>query len=335
MGSSTTALQSIVDYVNALGELSPVLPTGGYSVAAALTMATDVRLDLISQRFNWKFNREKISPFYTISWQQDYAQPASVAAAKIGWLESAYWVDINNTALPKPTYPIETVKDLPPTSISGNPPAKISWDYNGELVQGVWPGAGQVYTNPVGVLNTTPTNPTTNILDKNGNILILTTFGTTGLTAPFAAANAPEGTTVNDGTCVWTVVSPLSQGFRIIPLPPQQGVCYQINVIAQKEAPAPFTSLDQTIDPFPDNYANYFRDGFYAYCFKMSPNPKSREMFPVMHANWLSKIAAMLKQGDREPDNPGFVPDRSSVAAQGGINIGPANPYLYNVYPGR
>jgi hypothetical protein len=42
-----------------------------------------------------------------------------------------------------------------------------------------------------------------------------------------------------------------------------------------------------------------------------------------------------MKQGDREQTNAGFVPDRSVVAPQGGIDIGPANPYLYNVWPGR
>jgi hypothetical protein len=335
MGSSTTTVQSVVDYVSSLGEMAPVTPAGGYSVSTSLTIATDVMLELISQRFNFKFNRMKIPPFYTISWQQDYAQIGSSFPAPIGWLEAAYWVDINNTQLPKPNYPIEAVRDLVPTSISGNPPAQVAWHYNSQLVQGVWPGANVLYTNPVGVLNTTPTNPTTNILDQNGNILVLTTFGTTGATAPYAAANAPEGTTVADGSCVWTVAGPNSQGFRLNPLPPQQGVCYQVNVIAQAKAPAPFTRLAQFINPIPDDYAHYFRDGFLTYCYKMSPNPKIRQMFPAMKLNWIASIIAALKQGDHETDSAGFVPDRSSVAPQGGIEIGPANPYLYNVWPGR
>lgn len=335
MGSSTTTLQSIVDQINSLGELSPILPAGGYSVTTALGMATDVMLELISQRFNWKFNRMKIPPFYTISWQQDYAQIGSKFPAVIGWLEKGYWVDINNTALPKPTYPIEVVRDLDVTSISGNPPCQAAWHNNDQLNQGVWPGANVTYTNPVGVLNTTPTNPNTNILDANGNILVLTTFGVTGGVAPVATAGAAEGTTVNDGSCVWTVAGPKSQGFRIKPLPPQQGVCYQINLIAQKVAPAPFTNVSQTIDPIPDDYAHHFREGFKAFCFQMSPNAKARAEFPMMKQNWIASIVGALKQADRETDSAGFVPDRSSVAAQGGIDIGPANPFLYNVWPGR
>jgi hypothetical protein len=334
MGNSSTTVQSIADYIMSMGELAPVLPAAGYSVSNCLTIATDVMLDLISQRFNWKWNRMKVPPFYTNSWQQDYAQIGSTFPAPIGWIESAYWVDINNTALPKPTYPIEVQRDLPVTSISGNPPAKIDWEFNNQLLQGVWPGAGQKYTPPLGAVNT-PTNPTINILDAAGNILVLTTYGTTGTIAPAAPANSPEGTTVNDGTCVWTVAGPSSQGFRLMPLPPQQGVVYQVNVIGQMKAPPPFTTMQQFINPVPDDYANYFRDGFQAYCYKISPNNQMRGQFKEMRMGWLASIAEAMKQGDREQTNSGFIPDRSVVAPQGGIDIGPANPYLYNVWPGR
>lgn len=335
MGSSTTTLQSIVDYSMSLGELAPVLPAAGYSVQNCLTMATDVMLDLISQRFNFKWNRMKVPAFYTNSWQQDYAQlSSSTWNSALGWIEAAYWVDINNTALPKPTYPIEVLRNLPVTSISGNPPAKVDWLPNNQLNQGTWPGAGKVYTQPLGA-TITPTNPTTNILDANGNILVLTTYGTTGATAPAAPVNSAEGVTVADGTCAWTVASGDSQGFRLVPLPPQQGVVYQVNVIAQKKAPTPFVNLQAFIDPVPDDYANYFRDGFVSYCYKLSPDPGMRKMFPQMREMWLGSILAAMKQGDREQTDAGFIPDRSVVAPQGGIDIGPANPYLYNVWPGR
>lgn len=334
MGSSTTSIQSIADHVSSMGELAPVIPTGGFSVATALTIATDVMQELISQRFNFKWNREKIPPFYTNSWQQDYAQLSKNWPAPIGWVEGAYWVDINNTQLPKPTYPIEVVRDLQPTSVSGNPPAKIAWFSNKELLQGVWPGANKTYTQPLGAPQT-PTNPPTNIVDAAGNILVLTTYGITGTVAPAAAANSAEGLTVNDGSCVWTVADPEGQGFRILPLPPQQATVYQINVVGQMQAPPPFTLMQQQINPIPDDQAKWFRDGFKAHCYEMSPNPQMRVLFPKMRELWLAAIEAQLKQNDRETDNAGFVPDRGVVAAQGGIEIGPANPYLYNVWPGR
>jgi hypothetical protein len=335
MPSSTVTLQSIVDYISSLGEIQPVMPTGGYTTNTACAIATDVMQSLISQRFNFKWNRMKVPPFYTNSWQQDYAQLSGNWPAQLGWIEGAYWVDINNTALPKPTYPIEAVRDLEVTSISGNPPCKVTEYPNNQLVQGVWPGPTVTYTNPLGLLTTTPTNPPINILDANGNILILTQFGVTGLVAPAAAPNAPENTVINDGSVKWTVVDPLGTGFRLKPLPPQQGVLYQVNVIGQMKAPAAFTTLGAQINPVPDDYSIWFRDGFRACSYQMSPNPSMQALYERKKENWLAAIAAALKQADREVDNAGFIPDRSVVAAQGGIDIGPANPFLYNVWPGR
>lgn len=335
MGSSTVTIQSVNDYISSMGELQPVLPVGGFSVLTALGIGTDVMSELIAQRFNWKWNRMKVPPWYTNSWQQDYAQLSKTTwPSPLGWLENAYWVDINNTALPKPAWPIECVRDLATTSISGNPPAKIEWLPNNQLNFGVWPGANQTYTSPIGAV-ITPTNPPINILDAHGNILVLTQYGVTGANAPVLPANSPEGTPVNDGSCVWKVADPNSQGFRIVPLPPQQGVVYQVNVVAQMQAPPPFTSMGQLINPIPDDYAKWFRDGYKAFCYQASPNLSVQAMFEKKRENWLMAIVNAIRQGDREQDNAGFVPDRGVVAPQGGIDIGPANPYLYNVWPGR
>jgi hypothetical protein len=296
-------------------------------------MASDVMSELIAERFNWKWNRMKLPPFYTSSWQQDYAQIATRWPAAIGWLEGAYWIDINNTALPKPTYPIEVKRDLPVTSISGNPPGKIAWHYNSQLNQGMWPGVNQVYTQPLGAIQT-PVNGPINILDANNNILVLTTYGTTGAIAPVLPVNSVEGLTVNDGSCIWTVADPDSQGLRISPLPPQTTVVYQVNVIAQMMAPPPFTSMGQFINPVPDDYARWFRDGFYAWCYKMSPNPQARSAFPQMQQHWLQAMEKARKQGDREEDNSMFYPDRGSVSPTGFWEPGPAWPYA-GTWPGR
>jgi hypothetical protein len=334
MAGSTVTIQSIADYVAAMGELSPVIPTGGYSTNTALTIASDVMASMISQRFNWKWNRMKVPPFYTNSWQQDYAQLSKTTwPAPLGWIEGAYWIDINNTALPKPIYPIEAVRDLPITSISGNPPLKIDWLPNNQLTYGVWPGANKIYTQPLGAV-ITPTNPPINILDARGNILVLTQYGTTGSVAPLAASSAAEGTTVNDGSCIWTVADPYSQGFRLLPLPPQQGIVYQVNVVAQMQAPAAFTSMSQQIAPVPDDYAVWFRSGFKAHCYQMSPNPQMQMLFEKKREDWLSAMVSALKQGDREPDNCGFTPDRTVMGGYGDWSIGPAWPYA-GPWPGR
>jgi hypothetical protein len=290
--------------------------------------------DLIAQRFNWKWNRALIPPWYTISWQQDYAGLNTLYPAPIGWLETAWWVDINNTSYPKPTWAIEIKRDIAVTTIAGNPPLKVDWDYNRNLVQDLWPGPGKIYTLPLGT-HITPTNPRTNIRDGNRNILVLTTYGTTGTTAPIAPEGAAEGTTVSDGTCIWTVADPDSQGFRIFPLPPQQGVVYQVNVVAQMKAPPPFTSMQQQINPVPDDHSSWFREGFIAYCYRLSPNPQMRAMFPQNRQLWLAAIEASMKQNDREQTDSGFIPDRSVIAGSGAADIGPAWPYAGNPWPGR
>lgn len=331
MGSSTTTIDSIVDYVSSLGELSPILPVGGFSTSAALGIANDVMADLLGKRFPWKWNRMKIAPFYTNSYQQDYAQ---IGLATLAWLENGYWVDINNTSLPKPTYALEAVRDLSISSITGNPPAKVCWFPNNQLTQGIWPGANTTYVQPLGAVQT-PTNGPTNILDANGNILVLTTYGTTGSIAPSLPPSSAEGTTAPDGSCVWTVAGPNSQGFRILPMPPPQGVIYQINLVGQMKPPPLFTTTGAVINPIPDDYAQEFREGFIVYCYRMSPNPQMQQLYDKKRGLWLEAIHDAMIQGDRETDAAGFTPDRSVVAPQGGYDIGPANPYLYNVWPGR
>ena len=334
MSNSSITIQQVADYAATLGELAPVLPTGGFSVQNVLTTATDVMNDLIGQRFNFKWNRMILPPFYSISWQQDYAGFTKSWRAPVGWIETAYWVDINNTSYPKPSWYIEVKRDLTVTVQSGNPPQKIDWDFNRNLVQGVWPGPLKIYTAPLGA-QFTPTNPRTNIRDANNNILVLTTYGVTGLSAPSLPAGAAEGTTVTDGSCVWTVADPDSQGFRIFPLPPQQAVVYEVNVVAQMQAPPPFTSMQQQISPVPDDHAAYFRQGFVAYCYRMSPNPQMRAMFPQNRQLWLDAIGATMKQNDREQTDAGFYPDRTVVAGAGYVEVGPAWPYAGPPWSGR
>lgn len=322
MGNSTRTLQNIVDFVASMADLAPILPAGGYSSSLAMDIASDVMSDMLKERFNWKFNRIIIPPFQTISWQQDYA---SLSIANIGWLEHAVAVDINNTALPKPIFPIECVRDLERTAYQFGRPDSACWLPNDQLIQGSWPGANQVYTNPLGAVQT-PTNPTTNIRDANGNILVLTTYGTTGVTAPVLAVNAPAGTTVNDGTCVWTVADPKAQGIRVSPLPPQSGLVYQMYIIAQAR-PIRFTSMEQTLDPIPDDYSKYFADGFIAYSHRHSPNPAVQQRFQQRQADWFKALFDARGQGDRERDAAMFVPSRGIMDSPSAIPIGPAWPY--------
>jgi hypothetical protein len=331
MGSSTTSIQSVVDLMSTMGSLSVAQAAGGFSQVAWLAIANDVVNDLVSQKFNWKWNSFKVPPFWTTSYQCDYAFDGQT---EIGWLESGMWTDINNTSLPLPRWTVEVVRDLQPTSWAASPPTQVCWKYNKLLEQGKWPGVSTVYTQPLGAIST-PQNPPTNIVDTDGNILILTTYGTTAATGtgPNAGLTPTYGTEITDGSCIWTVVDPDAQGVRVNPMPPATGVVYQIDLIAQLSAPK-FTSLNNMIDPIPDDYSGSFRQGVYAYCHKYSNDPMLKREFPMVRQAWLDEIMAAMKQGDREMEGAGFVPSRSAMSGTSSYSVGPANPYGSG-WPGR
>lgn len=325
--SSTVTLQSVVDYVKTSGSVAPTLPAGGFSTLQAMTHATDVMKDMLAKRFNHKFNSRIAPPFYTNSWQQDYCL---VNMTDVAWLENVEGVDINNTALPKPIVYPEAVRDLQRTSWAQTPPESVAWEYNSELTKGVWPGTSQTYTAPLGTPQI-PTNPSTVILDANNNILLLTTYGVTAAsgTGPVAAAGAynPNNTTnINDGTCIWTVCNPNGQGWRISPLPPQQGVVFQINVRYQRRPPT-FTKMGQLLSPLPDDFAGWFREGFNAYSYKMSDDAKKRMEFEPRRRDWLDALAESVKVDDRERDSAMFVPVSGILDSGGDCDPGPANPF--------
>ena len=323
MGNSTRTLQDVVDGVSAIGDLNPVFKnTGGFANQPAVSIANATMSDLISQRFNWKWNRIKIPPFPLTSNQQDYA---SVAVTNLGWLENAVAVDINNTSFPQPTARVEVVRDLPYSSTAGGGPAQIAWEPNTLLEYGLWPGAGVGYTNPI-TLSTVPTNPPTNILDANGNILILSTYGITGNLPPVAPTPIMYGQTIADGTCVWTVANPAAAGFRVFPRPAAQGNVWLMRVFAQAKAKR-FVQLSDSLDPIPDDYSQWFETGFIAYACRYSSVPQVKARYPQMKAEWLASMAEAIKQGNREPESYGFYPDRTVT----GDNYG----YWDNPLPGR
>lgn len=327
MGNSATKLADIVDFARSIGVLNPVQAVGGLALEPALTIANDVMTDLIAERFNWKWNRMVITPWVTNSWQQDYA---TVNLTNLGWIEHAVAVDINNTTLPKPIFWLECVRDLERTSLQFGRPEKICWLPNNQLVQDVWPGANKAIVNPLGA-NTMPANPIINILDTNGNIQILTTFGTTGGVAPsWPAASSAAGTTTADGTCVWTVANPVAQGFRVAPLPTQTSRTFQLYVAGQAKPPK-LTALSQMIDPVPDDFAKYFRQGFIAYCHKHSSNAAVKAQFKEEFTEWMLDLQRAKKQADRERDDAAFVPARNIMGEPVALPVGPAWPFAPSI----
>lgn len=349
MANSTTTLASIVGYIRTFPELAPLIQStaGGASLQPALTIANDVMIELIAQAFNWKWNRFQLPAIYTNTYQQDYALPIS----NLGWLEHGYCVDINNTATPLPVWPMETVKDLETTSQLYGRPGQACWLPNNQLIFATWgatnPGIGpgpnpqpnQVIATPLGV-TAMPSNPYTQVRDPNGNLWIVTTYGTTGNTQPSWPASplyptlsnpTQVATTVTDGTVVWTAIDPNGQGIRINPVPPSAGIVYQINLIGQNRpftfSKGPFTQLSQTIEPVPDDFAKWFRDGFVAFAYEHSSEADTRAKAASAIMKWKQGLMESRIQGDRERDNAGFYPATDILQQPFAIYPGPAYPY--------
>lgn len=364
--NSNIKLQSIVDDALANGDLAPALATGGYSDSPALSIATDVMSAMLlggpnGQPMNPKWNRMNIPPFPTISFQQDYL----TNTVNLGWIESAWATNINQTQVIKQKQILEVYRDLLVTYWQTGYPGKICWMQNNTLQTGVWglhpfgptagnpsgettsvggnltgvqnPGPGVIYTNPIGASPTGPINATTNITDPNGNLWTLTTFGTCGNTQPIwpnpvayptYASPTTAATTVIDGTSVWTAINPFGQGFRLNPIPPQTGIVWLIEPVCQMKSVI-FSSLTQTLSPIPDDYVTYFKQGFFAQCYRRSPDPKVRAKFPDEWKLWLDGLNKLLISGQREQDDMGFFPTQSIMSSGWGYGqwYGPAYPF--------
>ena len=334
MGNSTVRLQDIVDGVSTIGDLNPVLvSTGGFASEPALTIANDVAGDIYSERFPWKWNRMKVPPFYLRSTQQDYA---SLTLNSIGWLENAYRVQLNSSQVPPPVWPIQVVRDLPVSRVGAGWPTQLCWFPNDQLEQGVWPGPNYTYTDPAG-LPQVPAQAWSNILDVNGNILVLTGYGVTGVVAPVAPpwtgaaddqpADWPVGAVIVDGSCQWTVADPQAQGLRIFPPPPNASMnLWLVRAFAQKIAPF-YNSLQQFLTPMPNDYSKWFRDGFVAYAHRYSAIPQVKARSAQMKNDWITAMMMAAKQGDREDESKGFFPDKGLLSPEYYSDPGPGNPY--------
>jgi len=320
-GNSTYSLRSVLDGLAARGMKDPSKQPSGSGLIITLEIANDAMADLISARFNWKFNSALATPFLTNSWQQDYPQIAQVNGV-IGWGEDCTQTDINNTMIPKPNWRVTWRKAIPRISSfeSFTPPPgwQIQWAYNQDLTFGTWPGAGVTFY-PLLTGGPVQQNPIMSMIDSNGNYLIVTGFGTTGGSAPAAPANAPEGTNVTDGSVTWTVVSATSQGFRVWPLPNATGPVYQIAPTYQLDPPK-ITAMAQLMNPLPDSYIRHFRRLFRYHSLDVSQDPSDKKEYQEGQQmteggipRYLLPILEAAKQGDKEQNSYGLVPATSPV----------------------
>lgn len=362
---STVKLQTIVNMAMAIGDIHPILNVAGVSAELPLMIANDVMCEIVSQAFPWKWNEMPYPQFYTSAYQQDYAgiyltpimdlngsHAVGSSVTKLSWLERGIVVDINNDSQPKPFRPVECGRQLGQETGAASsfeffrcPEFIVNYFPNNMLYYGTWgdtdtgnktfgnnPVPGSEYIDPLVTGLSMPFNPITQIQDANGNLLVLTQYGICGGTAPILSANSAPGTTVDDGTCEWTVVDPLGQGIRIAPPAASTGVVWQFNLIGQA-LPIRFTSLSQTLAPLPDQYEKEFRQGFIAQCYRYSLEAKTRAKFMPEWQLWREAIQACRIKSDRELEENVFTPARSIMGgrSQRPQWRGPGSPF----FPGQ
>ena len=284
---------------------NPAAGAGGNN--SAVRIANKVLSTMLARPFAFKWNRVVLPQFVTNSLQQDYSIISGVN--NIAWLENATACQINSTALPKPLRGIEAVRELNLTSGVGNVD-QISWCYNSEAVTGPWT-ANTTFANPIP--GEMVLQPLTQIVDSNGNLQLLTTYGTTGANTPsWPATTAAAGTTTSDGTCVWTLVQWAGQTLRISPCPPQSGTAWLVEAYAQLK-PVVITGVN-TFWPVPDDVYPVVEAGFIAYAYEAAESKLFTEKYEV----FLSKIQEAVGASDREQEAFTISPARG-VAGRGGI----------------
>jgi hypothetical protein len=155
------------------------------------------------------------------------------------------------------------------------------------------------------------------------------TVGTFFITPVYPTFPRPTivATTVLDGSVVWSAINPKGQGFRVNPMPTQTGPVWQIAPIGQARI-APFTRMQQYLEPIPDDFFSYFKDGFFAQCYRYHPDPKIRAKFEAEYTIWMTSLNRAVSQGSREADDFGFVPTSNIMDTGWAFNpVNPAMPY--------
>lgn len=342
--ASTLSLQQLIDPIRTYPEVKVLMDVGGFGSQPALFIANTVMQKILSKPMDWKWNRAYVPNFLTISLQQDYVTNVT----DMGWLEQGWRVDINNNAVPKPIFTMESVRDISQSSFQANP-FNLSWLPNRLAQMGTWQSE-TAYQAGYGQASM-PRSPISQFIDENDNILFINSnslglsinspgysgstisttppYGTSGTVEPVLPADSAPGTTVVDGTVTWTVADPDGYAIRLVPIPPFTGLCWFIFAVYQKSPPR-LTSMTQTLDPIPDDLSYLFQQGFLAFSYQHSAEPAAQRKFPMAYAQWEAALVEAVGGANREREDAIFYPSQSLQGTgpwSAGLPLGPAYPF--------
>lgn len=352
--TNSTTVQQLINEMRVYPEFIPVLGASGYTQYPMLTICNDLMQRFLAESMPWKWNRSYVPAILTVALQQDYVTQIT----DIGWIENATVIDINNSTnngnlAPKPIFLLEAIRDQQQVSFQGRP-FNVNFIPNRLATFGQW-YPDTAYGCGYGVAQI-PISPLQQFVDENGNILYIDStvlglnlnspgfngqpitlppnspYGVSGSTQPFAPANATPGTTVQDGTVVWTVADPNGFAIRLAPLPAFSGLAWLIQPVYQITPPI-LKTLQTNISPIPPEMTYLFRQGARAMLYDHAGSPKAG----AAYAKWEEDLVVAVRSGDRQEEGFSIVPGRSVMGDNGGYlggagigwgaNIGPAWPY--------
>ncbi len=315
--SATRTIRNTLDFVLTKPSLNKVLGspiTGLGGTAIAVNIAQRVVEEMLQEPFAFKWNRRMPAAFVTNQLQQDY----STSITDLSWIDGCTRTEIKNPSFAPPSPPIdpqrgvEVVRELFPCSVQGIV-SQICWVENSLAICGQWQ-PGLVYTDP-STTNQMPVQYLMQIRDPNGNIQVLTGFGTTGTVQPTWNTVA-NGTTI-DGTCTWTMADPNGITWRISPLPPNSGLPFSIQPYYQMKPPV-FTSVSN-LWTLPDELSNVYEMGFTAYAYDAGEDEAN---FEKKYQLFMLRLKKAIQSSDREPESFGLYPSRSITGVPGTMTRG-------------
>ena len=291
---------------------SPITGLGG--TAVPIKIANKVLQEILQEPFAWKWNRRQPAAFLTNQLQQDY----STSITDCAWLEDAERIEIMNPQFVPPSpplYPIrgvEAVRELMPVSVQGVA-TQICQLPNSEAICGTWT-AGATFSAPNATIQM-PIQGLLQIRDSNGNIQVLTGYGTCGTVQPTWATAANATTT--DGSCQWTMADPNGITWRLSPCPQQSGTPYSIQPYYQKK-PTTITTVG-ALWTVPDELSGLYEQGFIAYAWDAA---EEDQKFQQAYALFQMRIKKSLVSNDREQESYGMFPGRSLTGVVGNLTRG-------------
>lgn len=136
--ASTVTLQDVVNWAMTFTKLTPIIGVAGFQQEPALSICNNVIQELLSEPFNWKFNRSVVPTITTsiTAFTQDYQTSVTDCA----WFEYADVIDFTSQTIPTPKWQLDVKRTLKTTNQHSEPIKVAYQDENDSgMIVRFWP----------------------------------------------------------------------------------------------------------------------------------------------------------------------------------------------------